>query len=441
MAEYNLTINNKKIFDFFKNNPNIDFEAMTLLMIDFIEKFNTDSQKTLSDAVNKEVLNSIKHLETKCYDVNKEYIENIRMIVKLNSKEETDKITQLLTKNTEQFVDKLKITLPNSENKIQESLTSINKTIISELKEHITNNSFNNMFLQTFDKKLEALQQPIITLITNHQEQITKKLTLEEIDKSKQESLFNELGDFLNKWKNSPAHKGNYGQNMLESVLNNSYPSAEVLNTSGTKASGDFMLKRDGKYSILIENKDYKNNVNIDEIKKFLRDINEQQTHGIFLSQSSGIISKPNYYIDIYEGKILVYLHNVEYNPDIIKSAVNIIDNLAPRIDAVVCKGITISSDMINNINSDYQIFNSKKIQIINTAKNIQKQLLVQIDELVFPTIAEWLDNKGISNTQSSYKCEICNAVFPTQRALASHGKKHKNININSNENTITVDT
>jgi len=436
MTEYNLTLNNKRIFDFFKNNPNIDFEAMTLLMIDFIEKINTDTQKALSDTINKEVLNSIKHLENKCYDVNKEYIENIRMIVKLNSKEETDKITQLLSRNTDQFVDKLKINLPNSEHKIQESLTSINKIILSELKEHITNNSLNNTFLNTFDKKLETLQKPIITLINNHQEQLTKKLTLDDCEKSKQTALFNELSDFLNKWKNSSSHKGNYGQNMLENILNNAYPSAEVLNTSGTKASGDFMLKRDGKYVILIENKDYKTNVNVDEIKKFVRDINEQQTHGIFLSQSSGIISKPNYYIDIYEGKILVYLHNVEYNPDIIKSAVNIIDNLAPRIDSVASKGITISNEIINNINSDYQIFNNKKIQIINTAKNIQKQLLVQIDELAFPSIAEWLDNKGISNNESSYKCEICNAIFSTQRALASHGKKHKNVN-----NTITVDT
>jgi hypothetical protein len=140
------------------------------------------------------------------------------------------------------------------------------------------------------------------------------------------------LTDFLNKWTNSSTHKGNYGQNMLEGVLNSAYPSAEIVNTSGLKASGDFMLKRESKPTIMVENKDYKSNVNADEVKKFVRDVNEQQTHGIFLSQASGITSKNNYHIDICEGKVLVYVHNVEYNPDIIKSAVNIIDNLAYKV-------------------------------------------------------------------------------------------------------------
>ena len=84
-----------------------------------------------------------------------------------------------------------------------------------------------------------------------------------------------------------------------------------------------------------LENKDYKVNVDIAEIKKFIRDINEQKTHGIFLSQFSGIVSKPNFFIEIQDGKVLLYLHNVEYNSDKINTAVSIIDNLSTKLSDI----------------------------------------------------------------------------------------------------------
>ena len=53
---YTVSINNKRIHDFYKNNPSIDVESLNLLMIDFIEKLNTDMNKTLTETINKEIL-------------------------------------------------------------------------------------------------------------------------------------------------------------------------------------------------------------------------------------------------------------------------------------------------------------------------------------------------------------------------------------------------
>ena len=42
MSKQVLSTNNKRIYDFYKNNQTIDFETMNLIMIDFIEKLNMD---------------------------------------------------------------------------------------------------------------------------------------------------------------------------------------------------------------------------------------------------------------------------------------------------------------------------------------------------------------------------------------------------------------
>ena len=426
MTKYVMQIDNKRVHDFFKNNPGIDFEAMTLLMIDFIEKLNTDMSKELTESINKDILSSVKQLETKVQDMNKEYIENIKTVIKLNSNEESEKIAQQLQKSTDTFVDKLTATLPNTESKISETLNSFNKTIISELKDLVSSKTNNAEIIESLDSKLKDIQQPMYSFISAQQEQLTKRLTENDNDKSKQDAVFSELSDFLNKWKNSSSHKGNLGENLLEGVLNTAFSTAEIVNTSGTRASGDFIIKRDSKPSIMVENKDYKNNVNNDEVKKFIRDINEQQIHGIFLSQSSGIISKPNYWIDICDGKILVYVHNVEYQPDIIKSAVNIIDNLYEKLQKVDDKSFTLSRDIVDKINADYQVFLTKKELTLTTVKEFNKRLLNQIDDISFPTLANWLDSKGVESATCSFECSECGATFATKKALASHKKVHK---------------
>ena len=435
---YAITINNKRIFDFVKNNPDIDLETLNLLMIDFIEKINTNMNKTLINTINKEILNSVKQLESKLQYENSKYVENIKTTIELNSNKETEKINALLSKNTQEFSEKLNNFTSTSHDKFKDSLNQINSSTINELKDHISKNSGSKEFMHTFETKLQDIQKPMYSFFNTQQEQLIKKLAENDCDKSKQDTVMTQLTDFLNKWKNSSTHKGNYGQNMLEGVLNSAYPSAEVVNTSGFKASGDFILKRESKPTIMVENKDYKSNVNNEEVKKFVRDVNEQQTHGIFLSQASGIISKNNYQIDICEGKILVYLHNVEYNPDIIKSAINIIDNLAYKVEVIENdEGETISKEIIDGINSDFQIFLNKKQTALNTAKDIQKRLITQIEELAFPSLADWLDNKGVSTTTCTFECDVCKMVFANKRALASHKKVHKNVEIKN----VVIDT
>lgn len=86
-------------------------------------------------------------------------------------------------------------------------------------------------------------------------------------------------------------------------------------------------MKRKDKPAILFENKNYDRNVGQEEVRKFLRDIEIQNCSGIMLAQHYGITNKSNYEIELHDNNVLVYLHNVEYNADKIKAAVDIIDH------------------------------------------------------------------------------------------------------------------
>lgn len=92
---------------------------------------------------------------------------------------------------------------------------------------------------------------------------------------------------------------------MLEGVLNRIFPTAEIVNSSSSiKHSGDFMLKREGKGVVLIENKNYDLAVQKEGVEKFLRDVKTQKCNGLFLSQYSGIQYKPNF---LLKSRVLVF--------------------------------------------------------------------------------------------------------------------------------------
>jgi hypothetical protein len=59
------------------------------------------------------------------------------------------------------------------------------------------------------------------------------------------------------------------GESQLFMVLNKMFPTSCVNDMTGRKASGDFMLKRIKQPAILIETKDYANNV--PKTDKFIR--------------------------------------------------------------------------------------------------------------------------------------------------------------------------
>lgn len=183
-------------------------------------------------------------------------------------------------------------------------------------------------------------------------------------------------------------------------------------------------MERPDKPAILFENKDYKHNINKEEIAKFIVDVDNQNTHGIFLSQYSGIAFKQNYQIDIHKGKILVYVQNCEYSIDKIRIAVDIIDSLSLKLDDLFQddNANTISKDLLDSINEEYQKYISQKESILMLLKDFTKKMTAQIEDIKFPELDKYLSQKYAYVKNSFFACDLCNNFnAPSKQSLSAH--------------------
>jgi len=247
------------------------------------------------------------------------------------------------------------------------------------------------------------------------------------------------------------SRKGNLSEGKLENVLNKCFPSSTIENTSKTGQSGDFLVKYkssifenahadcDGYISIMIENKNYKGNVPEEEVKKFIDDVKTTNNHGIFLSQTSGIATKNNYDID-FEGKnVLIYVHNVEYDENIIISAVKLLEAILSKIN-LKNPGQNIPEDKINAVRREIiEFFEIKNglIQDSNTIiDSIKRNLVANIERLKFPNLSAMV-NVASSTKSGDHACEFCGLTFHSKQALGGHKKKHRDEIKGTTENKV----
>jgi len=469
--DYKIIIDNKEIWSFYNNNKNINIETANLLMIKFIESmFNhmTENEETNINSqilsfmnenrieiesiktnisaihdtmskINSDVLNT---MTLQFVNLKKDYIDDVKQIMTNSMLTTYEKIDSLVDKNTGHLLDKTTLILNEIIPKNQEQL---NRQITENLRQfhqqitQDTNQLAKSMnqesslaeFITAFDSKYNAamqnIQQPLYSFFTASEERINKNIdTLKEsslqslVSKNK---VMDDLGEFLGKYKGS-SNKGKFGEQNLHSILNTLYSNAEIINTSGTKASGDFIMKRVDKPSILFENKDYDYNIPKDEIAKFIRDVDTQNMHGIFSSQYSGIAFKQNFQIDINKGNVLVYIQHCEYSLDKIRIAVDIIDSLAVKIQDLNMDedGDTISKEILDEINLEYQAFITQKETMTTLLKDFTKKMNTHIDDIKLPCLDKYLSQKYAYVKTNCFTCDLCN-IFAgnTKQSLAAH--------------------
>ena len=450
--DYKLTITNKRIWDFYNNNKNINIEAVNLIFLDLIEKINNDMSSTMSSAINNEILSYVKEINgnvgtitntliVKFHDINKEYIDNMKLIIAASSSESIEKLTCTLERNTESFISKINQEIPKTHqdlnNKMKENLESFQQIIINDIKGQL-NTTTNKEdaykeYISGIDDKMKTMQQPLYEFITANQEQMVSSLSnLKEssiIAQSGQNKVIEELGEFLNKYRTNSNYKGKSSENMLELTLNKMYPTGEVVNSSSSlKLAGDFILKREGKQQILIENKNYDLAIQKEGVEKFLRDIRAQKCNGIFMSQHSGIQYKPNFFIEIEDNCVLIYLHNVEYSEEKIRTAIDIVDKLSEKLNELNINdtdGITIEKDILDKINTEFQVFIAHKETMVFNLKEMQKTFLSQFEDLNMPNLSIYLNSRYASMQNQKWCCTICNESFSKKTLLVTHKKKH----------------
>ncbi len=122
--------------------------------------------------------------------------------------------------------------------------------------------------------------------------------------------------DSLIRTQNSTI-KGQDGEEFTYHQLNRLFPKAEIEDCHKQTGKCDFIM-RQGDFSMMLEIKNYKNNVNKAEIDKFYRDIDSEQNNdikcAILISLKSGVCNKKDFDFEIRNGKPIMFLHNISSN-------------------------------------------------------------------------------------------------------------------------------
>ena len=284
---------------------------------------------------------------------------------------------------------------------------------------------------------LQGTQQPIYNMLTSCEERINTNINcfkdLTNLNQTKQSQILNEMYECITKRSrpSSPQITTEQGEEHLVIMLSQQYSTAEFNNMRNSQ----IMMKRHTKPNILLYNMNIERNVSQDEIKPFLQSIEEQNCHGIFLSENAGISSKTNYCIDIINGHIQVFVHNVNYSIDKIKIAIDLIDNLSVKMKQFNSndRENMIPKDVLDEINKDFQMFLTQKEAIINVMKESHKKILAQLDEMKFTALEKYLSTKFTpTNLKQGFKCDLCKYFTANNlKALAAHkrGCARKNTN------------
>lgn len=470
-----LETSNPIICSFYQSNPSFNFESMNLLLVEMLKNVVKNTQDNKNEQVltnmhdffnnfNNQITNLNSKVDTqfKSFSTQLESIKSINNLTLSNNEKDINTIKELLSQiNTSNnklsydvsnelvvkfnefknnYIDSLKSFVEN----ILNDKSKFNNSAIEEQFQRYNGDLYNNVekLIQNtlpqndtslkdfFDNKCSTLitnaQQPIITLLSSSNETIK---SLHQINTN----VFQQFEKQLNS-----TIKGAVSENKLHSILSDLFPSSEITKSANEKKSGDFIVRADE--TIMFENKDYERNVPPEEVKKFMRDIEEVNSHGIFLSQSSGITLKPNYHIDIHNSNVLVYVHYVNYDKEKIKCAIQIIHTLAPRLRSIIQNNgnNNISSEILEDINREFNIFIEKKEMLLTISKDHLKKISNSIQEIQFPNLEKYLGTKFAPVASQNFKCDICNLfIGKSFKSLA----KHKQSCIKKKDITICVET
>ena len=472
-----------RIQTFFKEHPNLDPETTFLKFIDIMESLHENMNNTMNNSMVVDILDKLKHMDSKIDDVSacvnkitedtqtqfslkmvefkKEYLKELNMILTCNV---SDKIAPLLKEQNDALFNKtnnmIQTVIPKNEAAVAKNI----EKLIGQFQEKINQDTqqllSQTMDRDTFSKYISEFNNKIASIISSSQtilnnaiakseERLENKMdNIKEISSNSNQttnSLQTSVGDLLKKFENSSA-KGKMSENLIQNILESLYPMANIESVGQTKETGDIMLTRSCKPTILIENKLWNRSVVQAEVVKFIRDIEIQNCCGIFLSQNGKITTKENFEINVHNNNVLVYVHNVNNDPDKIKLAIDIVDHLKGKLDDLAGENIgttdTISKEILEYINLEYKNFITSKTSLIKLAKDFNKKLLRQIDEIKLPTLEDYLSTK-YSVSSDKFICEYCNFIGKNQQSKSAHlrGCAEKK-RIDSGKNiTLTVNT
>jgi hypothetical protein len=498
------TTDNKKIVEFYTKNPHLNFDVMNCIFIDLIENIKKDITGNLNTTISSDILTTIKDLSKdltsfkqlqsltslqfqtdfaslkdilsklntditnglviKFNDIKHSYIDELKTVINTSEKTNIIKFIDIIEKHNDTLLSKttnvINDVVPKNNSSYYKQLETIiislkkdmneNIDVLKNNKNDLTTDKITQMMENKYNQFIIGVQQPILNYITSSEERLTTNINIIKDNnndtKNNQEKINEQMNEFLKKYNNNASSNiGKLNEGKLFIVLNNLYPNHEIIDCSNKSKHGDIILRRQTYKDVIFENKHYTSNVPKEDVFKFIRDCEEQNSSGILLSNCSGISNKNNFQIDITtENNVLVYIHKAEYDEFKIQTAVNIIDHITTILNQIkkeTNKNI-ITDDIMIDINQEFQTFLNQKETLINLIRETNKKIISQITDIELPSLQKLLSSKFASTKTLDLKCDICNKFTGSNlKSLSIHKRKCSTNNNNNNKEDTGSDT
>jgi hypothetical protein len=330
------------------------------------------------------------------------------------------------------FVD---LSSPLEEHAVLVEVRSIKRDLQAELVA-ATHKSIEAMHAHTFKALMETMERRDAVFLERIKESTKDEKLRDEVVglKSAQHTLFEEVKEAMKdvlRTKASSQAKGSASEQEVAALITRLFPTALVEDTRGYTGRGDFILRRPGKSEIMFENKFCGRNLDLVETTKFIRDALNLKCSAVLMSQKSGIVNKEHFKVEVQDRIVLVYLHNVEYDEGMVRSAVDVIDQLEARLAGVSAEervaGVAIEKTVLDDINAEYQhnlMHHQKTMLKMKESFKMLEEEVRQLNQQ--PNLAAFLTLTYPQQNASTkaFVCTVCAASYTNQRSLSGHVKK-----------------
>ena len=456
MSNYTLSLTNKEVFEFYKQN-NLDFESTNLLFIEILKKLQLNVDSSFNSNIASQLLDKFSSLSNKVETIQtnvssllnecltsykKDFVSDLKLILTSNNVEQitplikessahllertTNIINELIPKNNSYFQKdiqnnllNLQSSLTNETNKLLNS--SLDKQTIDEFLNKISSSMGQSQ--QTFSSLINASEQRIESKLNDSNNKINEMKIAFNDNNSSQQILQHNVTEMLKKFEKGTG-KGNISEHITYNIILSLFPCAQIDHVGNEqKETGDIILIRPNKPKILIENKDHDSkNVPKHEVEKFIRDCEIQNCCGIMLAQHRGITNKQNFEIQINNGNVLLYVHEVNFEVDKIKTAVEIVENFKIKLDELDVKedGCIIENDLLEDINKEFILYTNQKYTLLKLMKDFNEKMNASLQELKMPNLEKYLSSRfATSANQTDNVCKYCEKYIP--KSLLKH--------------------
>ena len=405
----------------------LDFEQTNLWVVRFlrpiVESFVCRETKTETTDISR-ILDTISQMNTK--------IERIETGMCKYSADLSTQVGSKIGKFKKECMDELKTAMHTA-------TTDQSKEILACIRETNMRGSADidkkvlEEFAKTVQQSLAQTQATLMSLIGvsesrldariqtgEHGIQDLKSVLLQH--QAAQQTLQTSMTDILKKFDNSSC-KGNLSENLTYSMLVSMFPHAQIDSVGDQKETGDIILVRQNRPRILIENKDHETrNVPKTDVAKFIRDCEIQNCCGIMLAQHRGITNKQNFELQIHQRNVLLYVHEVRFDANKIKTAIEIVEHFKLKLDEMVCKDDDVSIDQatLDEINKECAAYAAHKQLLMKLMKDHTEKMTAAIHELKLPHLEKYLSSRFASTaTQQDTVCKFCEKTVP--KSMTQH--------------------